>query len=276
MQTEEALRLVVADLFEQLAADNVIYAEMRFAPLLHLDKGLTPEKVVAVVNGEVESQIRATGIEARVLLCTLRHYSREQSMKTAELVRQFRGSTVAGLDIAGDEAAYSLEPHQPAYDYAHEHGLFATAHAGEGAGAESVWETLRLLKPSRIGHGVRSGEDSALIQHLKQHAIHLEVCPSSNVQTNMCADLRRHPVDRLYRDGVSLGINTDCRTIGDTTLDREYCRLEEAFAWAADEFYRCNREALRAAFLPADERRILATRLDRAYASHSAAVKTIP
>src|SRR5258708_16084854 len=153
---------------------------MRFAPLLHLDKGLIPEKVVAVVNGEVESQIRATGTEARVVLCTLRRYSREQSMKTAELVRQLRGSTVAGLDSAGDEAAYSLEPHQPAYDFAHEHGLFATAHAGEGAGAESVWETLRLLKPSRIGHGVRSGEDSALVHHPNHPPIPLQAFPPPN------------------------------------------------------------------------------------------------
>jgi len=274
MQTEEALKLVVADVFEQLAADNVIYAEMRFAPLLHLDKGLTPEKVVAAVNAEVESQIHATGIQARVILCTLRHYNREQSMKTAELVGQFRGSTVVALDIAGDEAAYPLAPHQAAYDYAHQHGLFATAHAGEGAGAGSVWETLRLLKPSRIGHGVRSAEDPELVQHLKQQAIHLEVCPSSNVQTGMCADLKRHPVDRLFREGVPLGINTDCRTIGDTTLDREYSRLEEAFGWAADEFYRCNREALRAAFIPSDVKKSLETRLEQACAPHPAGAKT--
>ena len=265
MQSKDALKLVVEDMFEQLAADNIIYVELRYGPLLHLDEGLTPEEVVETVDRAVEECIRETGIEARLILCTLRHYTREQSLETARLVERAKGSHTVALDIAGDEAAYPLAPHKAAYDYAHERGLFVTAHAGEAAGAESVWETLRELAPSRIGHGIRSVEDPKLITHLKQQHIHLEVCPTSNVQTNVCNSLREHPVDRLYRDGISLSINTDSRTITDTTLSREYQELEQTFQWSREELLRCNLEAIRAAFLPAEARQRLEAQLMQAY-----------
>ena len=265
MQSKDALKLVVEDMFEQLAADNIIYVELRYGPLLHLDEGLTPEEVVETVDRAVEECIRETGIEARLILCTLRHYTREQSLETARLVERAKGSHTVALDIAGDEAAYPLAPHKAAYDYAHERGLFVTAHAGEAAGAESVWETLRELAPSRIGHGIRSVEDPKLITHLKQQHIHLEVCPTSNVQTNVCKSLRDHPVDRLYRGGISLSINTDSRTITDTTLSREYQELEQTFQWSREELLRCNLEAIRAAFLPAEARQRLEAQLMQAY-----------
>ena len=270
MQSKESLRLVVEDVFEQLAADNVIYAEIRFAPLLHLDGGLKAEEVVTEVNRAVEDSILSTGVEARIILCTLRHYSREQSLETAQLVERFKGSRVVALDIAGDEAAFPLAPHKPAYDYAHEHGLFMTAHAGEAAGAHSVWETLRELAPTRIGHGVRSVEDPELVEVLKQQGIHLEVCPSSNVQTNVCHSLHEHPVDQLYRSGVSLGINTDGRGIAYTSLEREYGELEQVFGWGQDKFLKCNLEAIRAAFLPIQAKQRLESRLTAAYSSLSA------
>jgi len=267
MQSEESLRLVVEDVFEQLAADRLIYAELRFAPLLHLEQGLSPEAVVATVDKAVERGIEKTGIEARLILCTLRHYTREQSMETVRLVERFRGSRAVALDIAGDEAAFPLAPHKPAYDYARERGIFATAHAGEGAGSGSVWETMRELGPSRIGHGVRSAEDPQLIAELKEREIHLEVCPSSNVQTSMYDTRKRHPVDRLYRAGVPLSINTDSRTMTGTTLAREYRELERAFAWVEADFFKCNIAAIRAAFLPAEVKQRLQSRLVEAHSS---------
>jgi adenosine deaminase len=261
MQSEGSLRLAVEDLFEQLGQDNVIYAEIRFAPLLHLDRGLTPEQVIAAVDNAVEKCIARTGIEARIILCTLRHYTREQSLQTARLVKSFAGTRVVALDIAGDEAGYPLTPHKAAYDYAHQHGLFVTAHAGEAAGPSSVWETLQELSPARIGHGVRSAEDPELVAALKQQRIHLEVCPSSNLQTGICEALENHPVDRLYRQGVSLNINTDCRTITLTNLTREYRELEAAFGWCDQDFLRCNLNALDAAFLQEQVKDRLRSRL---------------
>lgn len=261
MQSVEALELVTEDLFAQLEADNVIYAELRFAPLLHLERGLMAEQVIAAVDRATERMIRATGIEARLILCTLRHYTREQSLETAHWVKRFQGSRVVALDIAGDEAGYPVDAHVDAFRFAQEHGLHRTAHAGEAAGAESVWETLEAFAPTRIGHGVRSVEDPKLIEHLKREGIHLEMCPRSNVQTRACGGYDGHPVDRLLREGVSVGISTDTRTITNVTLRREYEDLQRHFGWGPAEFARCNENALRAAFIPENERARLLGRL---------------
>jgi len=249
MQDEAALALVVEDVFEQLAADGVIYAEIRFAPLLHIERGLKPEQVVAAVDRATEACIRSSGIEARLILCTLRHYDQEQSLETAQLVQQFRGSRVAALDIAGDEAGFAIDAHVPAFRYAIEHGLHRTAHAGEARGADSVWETLREFQPSRIGHGVRSVEDPALVEHLKRERIHLEVCPTSNLQTGISQDYAEHAVDELHRAGVPLSISTDTRTITNITLTEEYRNLEEHFGWTAADLAACNEAAIDAAFV---------------------------
>jgi adenosine deaminase len=268
MQSEESLRLVTEDLFEQLAEDGVIYAEIRFAPLLHTLNGLSPERVVAIVERSAGELTRATGIEAGLILCTLRHFREEQSLQTARLVEQFRGTRVVALDIAGDEAGYPLDAHVSAYRYAREHGLFRTAHAGEACGPESVWQTLRLLDPQRIGHGTRSHEDASLIDHLRREHIHLELCPSSNVQIiPSIADWTQHPIDRLYRAGVSLSVSTDTRMLTPATLAGEYEGLSRVFGWGRDEFLRTNRMALEAAFADADVKEKLLLRLEQAYAA---------
>lgn len=248
MQDRKALHLVTKDLFEQLQADSVIYAEIRFAPLLHTRKGLSAGEVVNAVNEAVEEQVKATGIEAGIILCTLRHYSENQSMETVKLVEQFAGSRVVGFDIAADEAGFPINNHIAAFEYANEKSLSCTAHAGEACGAESVWETLEHFKPSRIGHGVRSAEDDGLLEYLREHEIHLEVCPTSNVQTNVFATISDHSINALYEKGISLSVNTDTRTISNVTLNEEYRTLCENFDWDDDQLLRCNLEAIDHAF----------------------------
>lgn len=267
MQTKEQLRLVTLDLFEQLKADNVIYAEIRFAPLLHIGKGLTPEEVVQTINDAVTEGIAATGVEARLILCTLRHYYEEQSMETVQLVDKFKGTNVVGFDIAGDEAGYPIDSHVAAFAYARENNIPCTAHAGEACGAVSVWETLDHFHPSRIGHGVRSAEEEKLLDHLKQKDIHLEVCPTSNVQTNIVDKAADHPADKIYRHGVSMSINTDCRTISDVTLSSEYNLMHSVFSWEKEQFLRCNLEAIKHAFCDAALKEKLRQKILAAYKS---------
>ena len=249
MQSADALRAVTEDVIEQLADDGVVYAELRFAPLLHLEKGLSPERVVATVERAAEDLARATGVEVRLILCTLRHFNAEQSMQTARLVEQFSGSRVAAFDIAGDEAGFPLDAHVAAYQFAREHGLRRTAHAGEACGPQSVWETLRLLDPQRIGHGTRSIEDAQLVDHLRQKKIHLEMSPSSNVQIiPSIAKWEEHPIDRLYRAGVLLSLNTDTRMLNPVTLTGEYLEMQRVFGWTEAEFLHTNLMGLEAAF----------------------------
>jgi len=262
MQTEDSLRLVTEDVFQQLVEDGVIYAEIRFAPLLHTEQGLSPERVVAVVERAVDRLTRETGMQARLILCTLRHFTEAQSLLTAQLVEKFRDSHVVALDLAGDEAGFPLDAHVGAYRYAREHGLFRTAHAGEGLGPESVWETLRLLDPQRIGHGTRSIEDPKLVEHLRRERIHLELCPTANVQIiPSIGSMQEHPIDRLYRAGVSLNVNSDSRMLTPTTLTSEYESLQRVFKWTKQDLLRANLMGLDAAFVDDAVKELLRKRL---------------
>ncbi len=250
MQTERALELVTEDLFRQLREDGVVYAEIRFAPLLHTEQGLSPERVVEVVDRATERLIEETGVESRLILCTLRHFDEGQSMATVRLVERFRGSRVVALDLAADEAGFPLDAHVSAYRYAGERGLFRTAHAGEALGPKSVWETLRRLRPHRIGHGTRSIEDPRLVEHLRRERIHLELCPSTNVQIiPSIPGWKDHPIDRLYRAGVPLNANTDSRMLTPATLTGELEGLRRVFGWGARELLETNTMAVEAAFV---------------------------
>lgn len=274
MQTKKQLRLVVNDLFTQLAADNVLYAEIRFAPLQHLTSGLSAHAVVDTTERATAQAIRRTGIEARLILCTLRHYNEAQGMETVRLVEQFKNICVAGFDLAADEAGFPIDAHVPAFRYAKEHTLPCTAHAGEAKGPQSVWETLEYFGPSRIGHGVRSIEDPRLVGHLKRNNIHLEICPTCNVQINLYDTYRDHPVDKLYRAGVALNLNTDARTITNVTLTREYERMQATFGWDITDFYATNCQALQAAFISDELKSKLLAQLTQRY--HALAPDRIP
>ncbi len=270
MQQTEALVWAVDDLFDQLAADGVIYAEIRFAPLLHLAAGLTPEQVVAAVDSAVAAASARTGIGAGLILCTLRHFTEQQGLTTVALARQFAAGTVVALDLAADEAGFPLAPHVAAFAQAERWGIARTAHAGEALGAESVRQTLTQLRPARIGHGVRAIEDPRLVDELAASGVHLEVCPACNVLIDVFERLEDHPVDRLLRAGVSLSINTDGRTIPAVTLRGQYLQLADVFGWDLRRFLEVNRHAAHAAFLPEARKAALLARLDHDYAQSEA------
>ena len=266
MQTKEQLRLVTLDFLEQMDRDRVIYVEIRFAPLLHTQKGLNPAEVIETVQQALEEGRSHYKVIARLILCTLRNYSEAQSMETVLLAEKYLSQQwVVGFDIAGDEAGYPVSAHEKAFAYANQKGIPCTAHAGEACGPSSVWEVLRHFHPSRIGHGVRSAEDPALLDHLKKHNIHLEVCPTSNLRTNIYQTLAEHSLDRIYRTGVSMSINTDARTVTPVTLTSEYEAVAETFGWTKADFLKCNLEAVAHAFATAAEKSSLREQLMAAY-----------
>jgi len=199
LQTERALTAATLDLLAQLQADNVIYAEIRFAPLLHTQKGLAAAEVVEIVSDALAIGIGQTGVEAGLLLCTLRNYSAEQSLETVHLAHRFRHRRVVGFDIAGDELAENPQAHEAAYAFARQHAIPCTAHAGEARGPESIWETLRYFQPGRIGHGVRCVEDPALVDYLvkKPH-------PSRSLSHQQRTNQRfPHPRRSYHRQTIS-------------------------------------------------------------------------
>jgi adenosine deaminase len=247
MQTREQLEAVTMDLFQQLKEDNVIYAEIRFAPLQHMKEGLSAKEVVQFVDEATSKGIKDTGIEAGIILCTLRHFSEEESMQTVRLVEQFKNTNVVGFDIAADETL-PIDNHIKAFEYARQHGIHCTAHGGEARGPKSVREIMGNFHPSRIGHGVRSIEDQELLNELKKKNIHLEICPTSNVQTGIYDNVTQHRIHEIYMNGNSLSVNTDGRAISNVSLSEEYQKLNQHFDWQIQQFKQINEFAIDAAF----------------------------
>tara|TARA_X000000950_G_scaffold96004_1_gene121228 strand:- start:12498 stop:13493 length:996 start_codon:yes stop_codon:yes gene_type:complete len=248
MQTRENLELVVEDLFKQLKKENVIYAEIRFAPLLHCSQNLDENKVVEIICNKAKIESEKNDINYGLILCTLRHYSKKQSLKTVRLVNQYKNNGVVGFDIAADEAGYPLDNHIEAFNYAKSNGLNITAHAGEAKGPESIWESIKKLHTKRIGHGVRCVEDLELVSYLSENDYHLEISLTSNIKTRTYKTFEEHPLNKIYNSSISVSLNTDGRTISNTDLSLEYKIAEEKFGWTIDKIKKCNLEAIKHSF----------------------------
>lgn len=256
LQDIDALRLTTSDLIRQLNEENIAYAEIRFAPLEHTTKGLKPEEVVEAVLEELKKQTKRFPIDCGLIICTLRHYDEKKSLQAAALATRYQNEGVVGFDLAADES-YPADAHIRAFEWVRKQGMKTTAHAGEARGAESVWEVLNKLKPDRIGHGVRCVEDPELLAYLCKKNIHLEVCPSSNIQTNVYQQLEQHSLPKLFKEGISFSINTDSRTISYTTLTREYQLVKDVFGMNDQIVEYARSEAIKNAFMRPDKRRFL-------------------
>lgn len=266
LQTERGLRTCMRDLRAQLAVDDALHAEARFAPLRHIEGDLSAREVVEIVVEEADVWQRG-GLSCAVILCTLRHYSEAESIETAQLATALHTDDLpVAFDLAGDEAGYPLATHLPAFEVVRDAGAPFTVHAGESAGAESVREVLDHLQPRRIGHGIRAVEDPDLVARLVREGVHLEACPSCNVQLSVVPSMAEHPIDALAAAGVSIGISTDQRGITDTTLTNEMRRLVDAFGWDRAVLARRQLDALEAAFVTEPKRAALRERLVESWA----------
>ncbi|WP_353814960.1 adenosine deaminase [Agromyces sp. SYSU T00266] len=247
LQTPEALYRAAYELVEDWHADGVRHGEARFAPNLHRRRGLD----LAAITDAVASGLRAgaadTGVATRLILCTLRPSSAEATWSVVEAAASH--DAVVGVDVAGPEAGVSLLPHAPAFRAARDAGLRITVHAGEADGPRSVWDAVDELGAERIGHGVRSVSDARLLHRLATDVIALEVCPTSNVQTNAVSSLAEHPIDRLRAAGVPVTVSCDARTASDVTLASERALLERTFGWTEDDWGAVQSNAERAAFV---------------------------
>jgi adenosine deaminase len=262
MQRASDLERIARELVEDLAADGVVHAEVRFAPQLHTRGGLAMQEVVEAVDRGLRHGSRTHGVTTGLILCALRHRPAEEGLLVAQLAAANR-DIVCALDLAGDEGNFpAAAPHVPAFRAAREAGLRLTVHAGENAGAQSMREALDLLGAERIGHGVRVEEDPALVDRIAAEAITLDMCPRSNVQTRAVASMASHPIDRLLRRGLRVTVSTDGRTTSDTSVSAELARLRDQFGWGRAEFLACQRNAARAVFAPPPLRDALIARIE--------------
>ncbi|MFI6506724.1 adenosine deaminase [Streptosporangium sp. NPDC050855] len=263
MQTREALIRVAAECAEDLAADGVVYAEVRFAPEQHTSAGLSLEEVIEAVQEGFASGSAGRGIRVGTLLTAMRHQAR--SMEIAELAVRYRDAGVAGFDIAGAEAGYPPTRHLDAFEYLQRENAHFTIHAGEAFGLPSIWQAIQWCGADRLGHGVRiiddiSVQDDAepklgrLAAYVRDKRIPLEMCPTSNLQTGAAASIAEHPIGLLRRLNFRVTVNTDNRLMSGTSLSEEFAKLSEAFGYGWDDMLWFTVNAMKSAFLPFDER----------------------
>lgn len=249
LQTCERLEITSYHLFQKLAKLNVVYAEVRFAPLKHLEKGLTLDDVViSVINGFNKANVES-GIMGGIILSLMRGEEYEKNKKVVDVAKKYLGKGVVGIDLAGAEALYPTKDYVKLFSYAKTLEIPFTIHAGEAAGVESIKAALDI-GAKRIGHGVKVIDDEALMERVIKENILLEVCVTSNYQTE--AIKRRHPIEKLYRKGVKISINTDNDTVSGIDINREYARILQETKMDIEDLIKCNTNSI--PFIFADDK----------------------
>jgi len=268
LQTEDALVRVAAEAAEDLAEDGVVYAEIRYAPELFVEHGLSLDQVIeAVQEGFAEGERRAAAkgrtIRIATLLCAMRQLSR--GLEIATLAVRYRDAGVAGFDLAGPEAGFPPGGISHVFDYLRANNAHFTIHAGEDFGLPSISDALHLCGAERLGHAVRIVDDikiddagevhlGRLASYVRDTRIPLELCPSSNVQTGVAASIAEHPFGLLARLRFRVTINTDNRLMSGCDLSSEFEALRDAFGYGAEDFRRFTLNAAKSAFLDFDGR----------------------
>lgn len=264
MQTREALIRVASECAQDLAADGVVYAEVRFAPELHTEQGLPITTVVESVltgfaHGASMAAQQGNPIVVRALLTAMRHAAR--SREIAELAVNYRDRGVAGFDIAGAEAGFPPSRHLDAFEYLSRENAHFTIHAGEGFGLKSIWEALSWCGAERLGHGVRIIDDitvgddgivhlGRLASYIRDTRVPLEMCPTSNVQTGAVPSIAEHPIGLLAQLKFRVTVNTDNRLMSGCSMTSEMTQLATAFGYGWDELQWLTLNAMKSAFLP--------------------------
>jgi adenosine deaminase len=263
MQTKDALMRVAAECAEDLADDGIVYAEVRFAPELHLQGGLTLDEVVEAVLEGFRIGSAGRDITIGTLATAMRHAA--NSLEIAELALRHRDEGVVGFDIAGSEAGHPPTRHLAAFQEVAKANGHITIHAGEAFGLPSIWQAIQWCGADRLGHGVRIIDDitvhddgsvelGRLAAYVRDKRIPLEMCPSSNIQTGAATSFAEHPIGLLTDLRFRVTVNTDNRLMSGTSMTQEMFGLVEAFGYTLEDLRWFTINAMKSAFLPFDER----------------------
>ncbi|HEX9259264.1 MAG TPA: adenosine deaminase [Acidimicrobiales bacterium] len=262
MQHPDAIERVAYECACDLAADGVVYAEIRYAPELHTDAGLSLDEVVAAVQRGFQAGSDDHDITVYSILSAMRTAAR--SLEIAELAVRWRDQGVVGFDIAGAEAGYPPTRHLDAFHFVQRENFHSTIHAGEAFGLPSIWEAVQFCGAERLGHGVRIVDDitevdggyhlGRLAAFVRDRRIPLEMCPTSNVNTGAAPSIAEHPIGLLRKLTFRVTVNTDNRLMSNTSMTREFTQLRDAFGYGWDDFEWLSVNAMKSAFAPFDER----------------------
>jgi adenosine deaminase len=260
MQTAEALERIAYEFVVDAAAEHIRYVEVRYSPLLHRPALTLIQAIEAPLRG-VQRAEAETGTKVGLIVCGIRTLPPADSLELARAAADYRGAGVVAYDLAGAEAGHPARDHAAAFHYAAARGLACTCHAGEAAGAESIHEAIHVCGATRIGHGTRLEEDTALVDEVVERGIAFEMCLTSNVHTHAVAGLAAHPFRRYLEHGVRVSLNTDGRLMDGITLTDEYHLAHAALGLTAEQLQRAVLNACEAAFLPEFEKVALVERV---------------
>ena len=257
MQTKENLTKIAEDLSKRLASQNVIYSEIRFAPMFHTKEGLTYEEIIDAV---LEGLQKTSNIKTNLILCMMRGMPKEENLKTIEVAEKYLNRGVCAIDLAGAEDKYPLDEYLPLFELAKKKGIPFTIHAGENGSAKEVEKAINI-GATRIGHGIHSIENKEVLELIKNKNILLEICPTSNVQTNSIDTYQNHPIKKLYKQGIPLCINTDNSTVSNISLTEEYLKINSHFNFKLNDYRKMNINAIQSSFLTEKEKQELLSKL---------------
>lgn len=261
LQTEEHIEQATYELFIDLASQNDIYAEVRFAPSLHTNQGLTYSQIVEAAIRGMDRAKKDCKIEGNLILCCMRGKdNKESNLETINIARKYVGKGVVSLDLAGAEAVFPTKDFEDIFRMAKKLDIPFTIHAGEADGVESIKKAIEF-GACRIGHGVRCLEDESLVQELIQNGIALEICPISNLQTKATGE--PHPIEEIYRKGINTTINTDNNTVSNTNLIEEYKYILQNTNLNMQDIIQMNTNAIRAAFISQERKEKLIEHLNK-------------
>jgi adenosine deaminase len=261
--------------------DGVVYAEVRFAPVFHTERGLTQDEVVAAVIAGLERGERTYAVEWGLIICAMRHMA--NSLEAAELAIRCRDLGVVGFDLAGGEDGFPPKKHVAAFQAIERANFHITIHAGEAYGPESIWQALQYCGAHRLGHATRLRDDiemlddgtmklGRLAQYILDRRVPLEMCLLSNLHTGACPSLEEHPFALFFRRGFRVCLNTDDRLMSDTSMTRETTLATELFDLSLIELEKLSLNAMKSAFTPFDARlKIIFDRIKPGFAAARAA-----
>lgn len=257
LQTPEGISESMQDLIEELISENMLYAEIRFAPQLHCQKGMTQEEVVKAAIEGVKIACHNQVFQAQLILCCMRgNDNQEANVETVNLTKKYLGNVVCACDLAGAEALFKTYEFEHLFELARSLEVPFTIHAGEADGPESIRAAL-AFGTKRIGHGVYCVEDEALVKVLIEEGITLECCPISNLHTKAVLAMKDHPVLPLLRQGLKTTINTDNRTVSNTKTAREVMEVRDACTMTKQEELQLYLNAAEASFLSVENKAVL-------------------
>lgn len=226
LSNKEALILAAYDVFRQAAAEGVLYMELRYAPLLHVQNGLDCRQVIEAVITGIRQAKEEFGIMGASILCAMRHMGVDENLAMYKIGRGYLGEGVCGVDIAGDEMGFPAEQHSPIFDYARREHIPITIHAGECGSAANVIKAIEL-GACRIGHGVSAINDERAMKACFDAGIPLELCPISNMHTKAVDGWHNYPIAKFLKRGIRATVNTDNRTVSNTTIKKEFAMLNK-------------------------------------------------